>query len=156
MTELPRELQDFNLLIASSEQFTMNFERKFSEGMRKYKTPLASKNCTNEALQEVYDLYAYLFTQKQINANLTARAKWMLDTLAITAEVRSFCEAVVFHLGEKPLAQKINPTEAQATASASSLLTEQRVSLQEQQQLHDPEFVAEIARIEQAQACSPH
>jgi hypothetical protein len=137
MTELPKELQDFNLLIESSKQFTSNFERKFSEGMRKYKTPLAHKNCTNEALQEVYDLYAYMFAQKQINANLATRAQRMLDTIAVTPEVRSFCEDVVFHLGKKPLAQKIkseepkewpfkllNPTEAPATASASSPPTE--------------------------------
>lgn len=155
MTELPIELQDFNLLVASSEQFTLNFERKFSEGMRKYKTPLAHKNCTNEALQEVYDLYAYLFAQKQINANLAARAQQLLDNVAMNCYAIQFCRDVVFHLGEKPLAQKINPTEAQATVSTSSPPTEQTVSLLTPQQLDGLAFSEGVERMPQVQAYSP-
>jgi hypothetical protein len=123
------KITDEQILERAVSEFNEKFPAKFREGMRKYSSPLAEKDCIAEAKQEIYDLWAYLTAEemRREQAHKIAIDLWERRDHKMTDDK---WEALFNLLEPKKLAQKKTPPIGEA-----SVQTELNVSTQSQTHL---------------------
>ena len=62
---IPEKPSDADIMEMAMAEFAENFSKKFTEGGKRYVSPIFDKDCSREGLMELIDAWAYGIVQRE-------------------------------------------------------------------------------------------